>query len=203
VRLTDGSREIMREELALDDHQPADGIFEGVTRAGRPEDKPDRAVAQDANCRFLETEDDRLKIVDRVDAAGDRKQRRAEPSHVPEIPARRAERHEGAEADENAHAGQERPAILGESGDQGQGGQAGQNSPRQPQHALVQRFADGRQGTERHRKTGPVRVVPIHGQGDAIGEHHGERRLRRGLDAIGKNLPANHLRSKSLRCRRE
>src|SRR5262249_19022595 len=102
--VTDGGREILREELALGGHQPADGAFEGVARAGRPEDKPDRAVAQDADRRFLETEDDRFKIMDGVDAAGDRKQRRAEPGHMPEIPTRRTKRHEGAEADENAHA---------------------------------------------------------------------------------------------------
>src|SRR5262249_25947288 len=133
-----------------------------------------------------------------IGTAGDRKERRGEPGHVPEIPPRPAERHESAETGEGAHASQERPAILRERGGKSEGRQAAYDRSRQTQHALVQRLADSRQGTEGNGKAGPKRIVPIHGKGDAVGEHHRERRLRRCLDAIGKYSPLSHVCSNSL-----
>src|SRR5262249_23506432 len=155
-RFTDGRREIVRDELTMDGHQPADCILEDFTGAGWPEEKPDQAVAQDADGRLLDTQYDRLKIVGRVDTAGKRKERRGKPGTRPERPARPADRHEGAEAGESTQARQEQPAIRGERGDQGERRHPGQSCPRQPQQALVQRLADGRQGTERYRKASPV-----------------------------------------------
>src|SRR5215475_14880407 len=91
LRFADGLlREIVRDELTMDGHQPSDCVLESFMGAGWPEQKPDQAVAQDADRRFLDPENDRLKIVGSVDTAGDRKERSGEPGHVPEIPPRPA-----------------------------------------------------------------------------------------------------------------
>src|SRR5262249_21419403 len=43
-----------------------------------------------------------------------------------------------------------------------------------------------------------MRIVPVHGQRDPIGKHHGKRRLQRRLDPIRKDLLVSHVRSRSL-----
>src|SRR5215470_16692486 len=193
VRLTNCRREIARGELTMDGHQSADCIFKDFTGAGRPNQEPDQAVAQDAQCSFLCTEYDRLKIIGSVGAAGEREERNGEPGHVPEIPSGRAEHLKGAEADKDAHASQEQPAFLREQSNKSEGRQAPQECSRQPQQALVQGLADSRQRTERHRKAGPIRIVPVHGKGNAIGKHRGKRCLYCGLDPIRKYSLVGHV----------
>ena len=104
IRFNDCRCEIARGELTMDRHQPADCVLKDFTGAGRPDQEPDKAVAQDAQRCFLGTEYDRLKVIGSVGAAGERKERSGEPGQVPEIPSGRAGHHEGAEADKNAHA---------------------------------------------------------------------------------------------------
>ena len=190
---TDGRREVVRGELALRGREPTDGILEGLTAAGRPDQEKDQAVAHDAQRRFLGTRDDCLKIVQRVGAAGKGKERYREPGDVPEIPSRGTRHHVGAEAGEEAHADQEQPAILREQGNERDGRHTPQKGPAQPQQALVQRFSDGRQGAERHGKGGPIGIFPVHGKRDAIGKHHGERGLDRRLDPIRQQSLVRHV----------
>src|SRR5262249_35125249 len=167
--VTDGRREIVRGELPMRGHQLTDCILEGFTAAGRPEQETDQAVAHDTQRCFLGTSYNCLKIVQRVESAGKCKERYREPGDVPEIPSGSTRHHVGAEADKNAHADQEQPAILCEHGNESDGRQTPQERPGQPQQAVVQRFPDGRQGTESHGKSGPISIFPVHGKGDGRG----------------------------------
>ena len=197
---TDGRREIVRGELAMRGREPTDCILEGFTAAGRPDQEKDQAVAHDAQRCFLDTGYDCLKIVQRVGAAGQGKERYREPGDVPEIPSGSTRHHVGAEAGEEAHADQEQPAILREQGNESDGRHTPQKSPAQPQQALAQQFSDSRQGAERHGKGGPIRIFPVHGKRDAIGKHHGERGLDRRLDPIRQQSLVRHGCQPSVRC---
>ena len=173
--------------------EPTDCILEGFTATGRPDQEKDQAVAHDAQRCFFDTSYNSLKIVQRVGAAGKCKERYREPGDVPEIPSGGTRHHVGAEASEEAHADQEQPAILREQGNESDGRQTPQKGPGQPQQALVQRFSDGRQGTERHGKGGPIGIFPVHGKRDAIGKYHGERGLDCRLDPIRHHSLARHV----------
>src|SRR6516164_8656696 len=59
-------REIARGELATSGHEPTDRILESLAGTGRPDQEPDEAVAHEAQCRFLATKQDRLKIIEGV-----------------------------------------------------------------------------------------------------------------------------------------
>src|SRR5262249_19996197 len=74
MRFTNCRRQIERGELTMNGHQPADCMLKDFTGAGRPDQEPDQAVAQDAQCCFLSTEYDRLKIIESVGAASERKE---------------------------------------------------------------------------------------------------------------------------------
>src|SRR5262245_57730285 len=198
---TDRRRENLGDELALSGHEPTDRILEGLTATGRPDQEPDQAVARQTQRCFLGTGDNRLKIIDRVGAAGKCKERYREPGNLPEIPSGRTGHHVGAEAGEDGHADQAQPAILPEQSNESDGREANLRGPGQPQQALVQRFSDRRQGTERHRKGSPIGMSPVHGKGDAIGKHDGECSLDCRLDAIRQDPLGWHVLSRTSSCR--
>src|SRR5262249_4635134 len=97
-RLADCRCEIARGELAMSGHEPTDRVREGLAAAGRPDQKPDEAVAHEAQRRFLGAKQNRLKIIEGAGAAGKCKKRYREAGHVPEIPSGNAKHHIGAEA---------------------------------------------------------------------------------------------------------
>ena len=109
--------------------EPTDCILEGFTAAGRPDQEPDQAVAQETQRCFLGTSYDCLEIVQSVGAAGKRKERYREPGDIPEIPPGITGHHVGAKAGKNAHADQEQPAILREQGNESDGRQTSQKGP--------------------------------------------------------------------------
>src|SRR5215470_3230027 len=63
-RFADCRRETARAELALSGHKPTDRILEGLAGTRRPDQKPDQAVAHEAQRRFLAAKQDRLKIIE-------------------------------------------------------------------------------------------------------------------------------------------
>ena len=62
-------------------------------------------------------------------------------------------------------------------------------------------FVSCRQGTERHGKGGPISMFPVHGKGDAIGKHRGERGLDCRLDPIRQYSLVRHV-CQQARCER-
>src|SRR5215475_1453699 len=93
VHFADCRRDIVRCELTLSGHEPAHCILKSSTATGRPDQKPDQAVATDAQRCFFETSYNCLKIIERIGATGECKERHREPRNVPEIPSGSASHH--------------------------------------------------------------------------------------------------------------
>ena len=118
IGFANGRREIARGELAMCGRDLTDGILERYLAIARPDQEPDQGVARDAQRCFFATSYDCLKIVQRLEAAGEGQERYREPGDVPEIPSGGTGHHVGTEAGKDGHADQEQPAILREQGNE-------------------------------------------------------------------------------------
>ena len=131
--------------------------------------------AQNAAGRFLEAFHGGAEELGPIGRAGsDGDDRGHESCHLPGIGVRAAPHEKPADPHPQRHGEQEQPALLREPGHQAEGHQGPGQAPEHPQPGLLQSGPGWGRGKNNHGDPGPEGFLPVHGQGDAVGEHEGE-----------------------------
>ncbi|MBA7694513.1 hypothetical protein ES703_103124 [subsurface metagenome] len=91
---------------------------------------------------------------------------------MPEILVFRTAHHVGAKADIDREEQHEEPAVLCEQGDENQRDNGRHQRTEHAHGALVQGLPGRRQAGDGHGETGPIGLIPVHPQGDAVGDGH-------------------------------
>ena len=170
-------------EPMLDRRQAAAGPFEIRAARARPEKGRYQRVDQDAHTRLFDPRYYDLERTQRLGWTGIHNDHHAdEGTHEPEVGARAAHHHVGAETIIQGEAQHQQPAILGEQKGQDQGNRSRHQRAEHPQGAFVQRLTGGVQADHEHCKGSPKRLFPAKLQRDRIGDHDRER----GLDGFSR-----------------
>ena len=165
------------EQLVLCGGQIPGRRVEGGPAVHWPEEQRHKTIGEDPQASLLGPDDGRIEGLNRVRTGIECDDHADKTADLPEVLALWPSHHVGTKTEVQREDYHEQPAVLGKPRDQRQRHGYGQHGTGHPQRRSVDRLTDGTNTHERHRKTRPIRPVPVHRQSDAVGDGHRQRGL--------------------------
>ena len=164
----------------------ADDCEKFLTAADRPEQYRHKAVNKDSQTGLLGSQHRGGERIDGICTTVHANEYANKATNIPEILTLRTIHKVGTDTDIDRKGGHEQPALLGEQSDKQECDDDSHQGPEHTHGRLVERLPDSRQTDKSHCKAGPIGVIPVHGQGNTVGDSDRQCGLERFFGLGGK-----------------